>query len=138
MEWAEKEEVSMPARPSWDLIQRPIVEGETALCGFVELTNRKEELCAVRNSEVRSMYDWTQFTGQIETFSGHASIENCLRGPERCAFLGRPSVNESLELEKEIEPRRIDEISHVLRSVQRAISVTHLRLSSRTERSVAL
>jgi hypothetical protein len=91
VEWAENEEVSMPARPSWYFIQRPIVEGETALFGFVEIINRKEELCAFRNSEMRSIYKRTQFTGQIETFSGHASIENCLRGPENCAFLGRPT-----------------------------------------------
>lgn len=86
----------MPARPSWDWIQRPIVEGETVLCGFVELIIRKEKLCAFRNSEVRSIYNLTQFTGQTGTVSGHASIKNCLRGPELCAFLGRPSVNESL------------------------------------------
>jgi hypothetical protein len=36
---------------------------------------------------------------------------------------------------KEIEVRRIDEISPILGSVQRTISVKHLRLSSRIERS---
>lgn len=36
-----------------------------------------------------------------------------------------------------MEPRKIDEMSNVLMSVQRAISITHLRLSSRIERSAA-
>lgn len=57
---------------------------------------------------MRSMYKLTQFTGQIEILSGQESIENCLRGPECCAFLGRPSVNDTLESDTEMESRRID------------------------------
>jgi hypothetical protein len=137
VECAVKEEVSFPSSSSWSLIQRPTVEWETSLCGFVELIKREEELRLARNSAVRSMYELTQYTGQIAILAGQESIKNYLRGPECCAFLGRPSVNERFESDIETESRRIEAISHVLRSKKRAISVTHLRLSSRRERSAA-
>lgn len=71
----------------------------------------------------------------METLSGHESIDNCARGPECCAFLGRPRVNEIRDPEIEIEASRMEEISHVLRSEHSAMRVTHLRLKSRRERS---